>query len=328
MDDFKPENELKPDASDRRVTRPHKTSSISKYAINRNNALMILGIVLLLLFVLGIGSALRVKSDQAAQKVSATTSGQGNSHSEKPALSAQRFGENNDYHQKAGVNSPADDASTHNQPKEITVPTIASSPALPVETETQRQQRITLAGDLNSALTNKQSEISAAAVEAQRPDTLPTAPATVSRSSNEGRSTVPASLAPKQPQRSQVDRGASSAAAGKRVEKKTVTHNAAAAVKTRPVKTATGSFTIQINAASQAKPLSDWAEKNRLTGYRIHKTVRNHQPWYLLTIGAYSDATEARKAVALLPPAVRSAKPWIKSMDQIEKEIASTRKGI
>lgn len=60
MDEFKPEDELKPDASDRRPTRPRKSSSApkAKVPVSRQHMMMGIGILVLLILVLGIGSAL------------------------------------------------------------------------------------------------------------------------------------------------------------------------------------------------------------------------------------------------------------------------------
>ena len=58
MDEFKPEDELKPDASDRRPSRPRKSSTAAKTPVSRQRIMMGVGILVLLLLVLGIGSAL------------------------------------------------------------------------------------------------------------------------------------------------------------------------------------------------------------------------------------------------------------------------------
>lgn len=58
MDEFKPEDELKPDASDRRPSRPRKSSPAAKIPVSRQRIMMGVGILVLLLLVLGIGSAL------------------------------------------------------------------------------------------------------------------------------------------------------------------------------------------------------------------------------------------------------------------------------
>lgn len=59
MDELKPEDELKPDTSDRRPMRSRKATASPKMAVSRQHMMMGIGILVLLLLVLGIGSVLK-----------------------------------------------------------------------------------------------------------------------------------------------------------------------------------------------------------------------------------------------------------------------------
>ena len=67
MDDFQPEDELKPDTSDRPAPRGKKPAPSSKLPISKQHLMIAVGILVLLLLVLGIGSALNSPSNSSEQ---------------------------------------------------------------------------------------------------------------------------------------------------------------------------------------------------------------------------------------------------------------------
>lgn len=179
MDEFKPEDELKPDTSDRRPVRSRKTSSAPKVAISRQHMMMGIGILVLLLLVIGIGSALNGPGDdqKAQQPVSGNTSNAGNAPSggEK---SIDLSGSSSISGQPAGQQPAADTAANSaGNSQQISVPPVSPTPtqAEPVQTP-PGQQRVELPGDLNSALSSQQDQVNAAAQGATNSgSSLPTA---------------------------------------------------------------------------------------------------------------------------------------------------------
>ncbi|THB84055.1 SPOR domain-containing protein, partial [Pantoea allii] len=83
MDEFKPEDELKPDASDRRPSRPRKSSTAAKTPVSRQRIMMGVGILVLLLLVLGIGSALNGPDEKKPATAGTTPAANSGSGSEK-----------------------------------------------------------------------------------------------------------------------------------------------------------------------------------------------------------------------------------------------------
>ena len=83
MDEFKPEDELKPDASDRRPSRPRKSSTAARIPVSRQRIMMGVGILVLLLLVLGIGSALNGPDEKKSASAGTTPAAGGSTGSEK-----------------------------------------------------------------------------------------------------------------------------------------------------------------------------------------------------------------------------------------------------
>lgn len=348
MDEFKQDDELKPDASDRRPSRPRKSSSATKAPVSRQHVMMGVGILVLLLLVLGIGSALNgsedSKSSSASDNKSAPAAGSGSEKNIDLSGSTAMSGGQN----AAGAQSPSSTAQNApgtasspgatNAPRDISMPPVASTPtqAAPVETPAN-QQRVTLPGDLNSALTNQQQQVDGAAQGAESSSSLPTAPATVNgkagsaataNSSAAGRPHSSQSTVTPRHMREQPAKSADKSAAS---EHKTHTTPAHTAVNNAPVKSAGsgataskslpgGNYTLQLSGASKAESLNAWAKKQNLSAYHVYKTTRNGQPWYVLVSGAYATPADAKRAVAALPAEVRAQNPWVKPVSQVRKE--------
>lgn len=347
MDEFKPEDELKPDASDRRPMRsrkPHRSSSAAKLPVSRQHMMMGIGILVLLLLVLGIGSALKGPDKNASAQQSAdnnaASSGSGNEKSIDLTGSASMTGQQSSTTPVAGAPSGGDAANGDaGQPRDISMPAVSSTPtqAAPVETPT-KQQRVTLPGDLNSALSNQQGQVDNAAQGAQGESSLPTAPATVSggRSGSVSSGETSGNAAPvskpqthaskptthktqqapavkeSKPQATAASRSHSSAAGS-------ATTGTGSASKTIPG----GSYTLQLSSASRSDTLNAWAKKQNLNGYHVYKTTRNGEPWYVLISGSYATPADAKRAVASLPAEVRAQNPWVKPVSQVKKEASN-----
>ncbi len=181
MDEFQPEDELKPDASDRPAARSRKSSPGPKLPISKQHIMIAVGILVLLLLILGIGSALKSPSGNAPSATAASSAGNSKdidlsgsagmssqSASASPTAPATAASSNSD-------TAPDNGTSGH----DISMPAISSTPSQGnTATASTDQQRVTVAGDMNNALNNAQ--IPAAADTAQT--SLPTAPATLDRS--------------------------------------------------------------------------------------------------------------------------------------------------
>ncbi|MCI1899108.1 MAG: cell division protein DamX [Enterobacter sp.] len=230
MDEFKPEDELKPDPSDRRTGRTRQSSErdnepqinfddvdldaddrrpprsrnardereeevyesdddsmdeepveprprkrkkvVAKKPASRQYIMMGLGVFVLLLLIIGIGSALKAPS---------TNSNEPTASAEKSiALSG------NDAADQANGAQPAPGATSAEQtagnpanaPQEVSLPPVSSTPTQgQAMTTPEGQQRVEVQGDLNNALTQPQSQEQVNNVVAN--STLPTEPATV-----------------------------------------------------------------------------------------------------------------------------------------------------
>lgn len=355
MDEFKPEDELKPDTSDRPTQRSRKRSAAPKAPVSRQHMMMGIGILVLLLLVIGIGSALNSPKEG------------GNQHAQQPATSGSQPGtpggggdKNIDLSGSSSMSgqsgTPAPDAAntsaantsaadsnaavapgqpaTANGPQEISAPPVSSTPTQAQQTQTPpNQQRVELPGDLNSALANQQGQVDAATQDSQNNgSSLPTTAATVAG----GQVSHPAVSQPAQPRHvpTHVNKPA---AVHHRPESKPVareskpheaaprhsvseTPKATAAHPAASTSTPGGNYTLQLSSASRADSLNAWAKKQNLSGYHVYKTTRNGQPWFVLVSGSYATPAEAKRAVSSLPAEVRAGNPWVKPVSQVKKE--------
>ncbi|MBK0093059.1 SPOR domain-containing protein [Erwinia sp. S59] len=342
MDEFKPEDELKPDASDRRPTRPRKTSSApkAKVPVSRQHMMMGIGILVLLLVVLGIGSALTGPDDKkpanTASNGNAAPTATGGEKNIDLSGSTSMSGQQSATPSVDAPQTPATSSSSAGgDSNSISMPAVSSTPtqAAPVDTPAN-QQRVTLPGDLNSALSNQQGQVDNAAQGAQGNSSLPTAPATVS---GNGKAMTPPAMRSETPARTNSNGSrethsntahkaptTSKPAAGAKENKThtTAAHNAPVSASSGASKSLPtgGSYTLQLSGASKEESLNAWAKKQNLSGYHVYKTTRNGQPWYVLVSGAYATPADAKRAVASLPAEVRAANPWVKPLSQVKKE--------
>lgn len=323
MDEFKPEDELKPDTSDRRPTRPRKTSSAPKVPVSRQHMMMGIGILVLLLLVLGIGSALK-SPDSSSAKQPVTPAGN-SSDGKNIDISGSSSMSGQPGQPALAEGSPAASNAQPDSSQNVGVPPISPTPtqAQPVQTP-PNQQRVELPGDLNSALNDQQGQVDAAAQAGQGESSLPTAPATVaphaetSRPASNKPVTVPRTTATHQNKPAAIHTPAASKPAAKESKPAAVASQSTSA--SSGGKTPGGNFTLQLSSASRSDTLNAWAKKQNLSSYHVYQTTRNGQPWYVLVSGSYATSGDAKRAVATLPPAVRAQNPWVKPVSQIKKE--------
>ncbi|ALB64374.1 DamX, an inner membrane protein involved in bile resistance [Cronobacter condimenti 1330] len=228
MDEFKPEDELKPDPSDRRPGRSRKSAEFDnepqiniddvdvdaeerrparsrraqadetyeadealaeedsvqerrprkrkkappKGPISRQHMMMALGILVLVLLIIGIGSALKGPDANKADDAQAQ-------NSQKNIDLSGNAGSPSD--QANGAQPQPGDTSAANQttgnaPQDISLPPVSSTPTQAQNPSApEGQQRVEVPGDLNNALTQQQGQID----NAVSGSTLPTEPATV-----------------------------------------------------------------------------------------------------------------------------------------------------
>ncbi len=323
MDEFKPEDELKPDTSDRRPTRPRKSSSAPKVAVSRQHMMMGIGILVLLLLVIGIGSALNGPSEkpQGQQAASGTAGSSGSEKSIDLSGSTSMSGQGSETQPapSAAANAPAQSSDGQQA--------LSGSPISPTPTQAQsvpapeNQQRVELPGDLNNALTSQQDQVNAAAQGAS--STLPTAPATVTGGAQQQQ---PPAVKPAQqhqtaqhPASTQSHKAAPAKPAASKPAEKAGSKPAATSGHAS-ASTPGGNYTLQLSSASRSDTLNAWAKKQNLNGYHVYKTTRNGQPWYVLVSGSYATPADAKRAVSSLPAEVRAQNPWVKPVSQVKKE--------
>ena len=257
MDEFKPEDELKPDPSDRRTGRSRQSSerdnepqinfddvdldaddrrpsrsrnardereeedyeseedsmdeepverrprkrkkAVAAKPASRQYIMMGLGVLVLLLLIVGIGSALKAPSTNSADQTASTEKSinlSGNDATDQ-ANGAQPAPGTTSAEQTAGNTTTPQDVSL---PPVSSTPTEGQAPATP-----EGQQRVEVQGDLNNALTQpqKQGQMNNVVVNS----TLPTEPATVApiRGSNaQPQATATASATETKPRQTQT----------------------------------------------------------------------------------------------------------------------------
>ncbi|MEB6381232.1 cell division protein DamX [Leclercia adecarboxylata] len=416
MDEFKPEDELKPDPSDRRTgrtrqsserdkepqinfdevdldnddprpsrgraardereeedyeseddsmdeepveRRPRKRKAAAAKPASRQYIMMGLGVLVLLLLIIGVGSALKAPSTTPADQ---TASGE-----KSIDLSGSAADQANGSQPAPGTTSAENTQQEISLPPVASTPTQGQSPATP-----EGQQRVEVQGDLNNALTQPQNQQQVNNVVVN--STLPTEPATVApiRGASGQQQTAAAESAPRQtkpaqhqerkqtviePKREAKPQPVAKAEAPKAVAQPKHTETAAsapvkapAATATAPKATATAStpaatapaasstgkstgnvsslksapsnnYTLQLSSSSNYDNLNGWAKKSNLKNFVVYETTRNGQPWYVLVSGVYASKDDAKRAVATLPADVQAKNPWAKPIRQVQSDL-------
>ncbi|AEX50235.1 SPOR domain-containing protein [Rahnella aquatilis] len=347
MDDLTPEDDLKPDTSDRRPPRARKPSpSIPKVAVSRQYVMIGIGIVVLVLLIVGIGSAM--KSPSSSQTVQQTNgpkdislAGNDAAAPAQPSAQAQA-----NTAQAVDGQQPADSQ----QPKSIGLPPVSPTPteAQPVPDNGQAKERVDLPGDMSDALSSQQNQVDGVAQGSMAPaaqslTSLPTAPATVNGSA---RTQAPAGSQPSatHTRPAQSSRNVQPAHTSKPAEHKTsatASHTAktpatkssassapvasapaTASGSTSAIKSAPGThFTLQLSGASQSNTLNAFAKQQGLKNYLVYQTARDGKPWFVLVSGNYASSAEAKRAISSLPAEVQAKKPWVKPVHQVQQDL-------
>lgn len=81
-------------------------------------------------------------------------------------------------------------------------------------------------------------------------------------------------------------------------------------------------WTIQLLGAREPETLLVFAQRHQLGEQAAwYKTWLSSKPYYVLVYGSYASRDAARAQINQLPDRLRSAKPWVKSLDSVQKTI-------
>jgi len=81
-------------------------------------------------------------------------------------------------------------------------------------------------------------------------------------------------------------------------------------------------WTIQLLGAREPETLLVFAQRHQLGDQAAwYKTWLSSKPYYVLVYGSYASRDAARAQINQLPDGLRSAKPWVKSFDSVQKTI-------
>ncbi len=204
MDEFKSEDELRPDSSDRRPPRQRKGPSVPKVAMSKQHLMIGIGILVLLLLVIAIGSALKAPTQSDANQQNpnvaeksidlpgaantATNNGTPVPDAANPDVNSPGSTTNG-----ATPDAPAGTVNGSNgtatQPQILNAPPVAATPTqAPPVTAPGTQHRIDLPGNMADALSQQGDRVNGMAQQMnndQPTSTLPTAPATVAPAGKE-----------------------------------------------------------------------------------------------------------------------------------------------
>ncbi|RDK92653.1 DamX protein [Enterobacillus tribolii] len=351
-EDFSADDDLRPDASDRRASRSRKSRrpsvSVPKVTVSRQHLIMGIGILVLLLIIISIGSALK-SPDQNSQPQQASGDNRNINLSGSSSLSgnASAPSATTDTNDGSGVNNSGLNGG---QPQSLSGSPISSTPTqAPPMQQPENQQRVDLPGNLSDALSPPQAQNG---MNNLTQSTLPTGPATLA---GRTQGTVPAATTGQttRPVQTQTTRPTATThnktPAKTGSEKNTSTGKTHTATTTRPAATASAStparntaskpgravagsaasyksapgshYTLQLSSASRSDTLNAFAKQQNLPNYLVYETTRDGKPWYVLVSGIYASPAEAKKAVSTLPAGVQAKQPWAKPLSQVQKEI-------
>lgn len=323
MDEFKPEDELKPDTSDRRPPRQQRGQRLSmpQLALSRQHLMIGIGILVLILLIIGVGSALRSPS---SPPVNGAPSQSG---SEKNIDLSSSITQNAGSAAVAGGEQPA----ATGAPQALNAPPVSGTPTqAQVSAPPEGQQRIELPGNMVDALTQQQDQVNAVSQgmtsgSAQPAPSLPSAPATVARPAAEKKvhdaksSGVKSSAAKNTAAQSKTERVKPAAAAPKAAAS---VNKPAASGQHGSIQNAPASaFTLQLSGASRSDTLKAYAKQHNLPNAWVYETKRDGKPWFVLVNGVYASSAEAKQAVSALPADVQAKKPWVKPIRQVKQDL-------
>lgn len=323
MDEFKPEDDLRPDSRDRRPMHSRKPAVVSRFAVLRQHLMIGIGVLVLLLLVVGMGSALKaLTKHETAQEGTQNGVAKDINLSSSSALVTSNngaVGGTIDTHGNVGV-------STTSQPQNVSVPPIASTPTQvqPLSLQGGARQRIELPGNIVDAPFSQQGQVDTVTqgkIGVQ--STLPTVSATVMNSAAAREAMHP--LQGSAPQAKTANKSVTTH------HKAPTTVSASTLASSAKAGTVSGSalqsavvgnhYTLQLSSASRSDTLHAYAKQQKLQNYLVYSTQRNGKPWYVLVSGNYASSEEAKRAIVTLPADVQVKKPWVRSARQVQQEL-------
>ncbi|MDR8532527.1 SPOR domain-containing protein [Serratia nevei] len=322
MDEFKPEDDLRPDSSDRRPTRSRKPAAAPRFAVSRQHLMIGIGILVLLLLIIGIGSALKAPTKHEVSQDSGAQNG--------AARDINLSGSSSLTTANNGVS-----ATQPQQPQNVSVPPISGTPT-EAQTQPQQggaQQRVDLPGNMADALSQQQGQVDAATQGMTgAASTLPTAPATVMSGAAAREATRPVQGTAQQQHKTPAKTAATKPTATQHKSPTTVytppakpssTAKAGAVSSSgSSLQSAPGShYTLQLSSASRSDTLNAYAKQQKLQNYLVYATKRDGKPWYVLVSGNYASSAEAKRAIASLPADVQAKKPWVRPVHQVQQDL-------
>lgn len=286
MDEFKPEKDpqdqsnFRPDTSDRPILNSRQQGS-KHHLASRQHVMTGIAVLVLLLLIIAISSALKAPTDHEKQHSSTTNNER-----------------NIDISKSTSLSNNSSLAQEQNQPQNVTMPSISDTPtegSLPMTNQGQGK-RIEIPGNVVDALRQGQ--------------TLPNTKQQLAENSTTTSAAILPSTSPKivEPTKTNPE-----------IKTKPIvqTH----AKQTGDLLSAPASnYTLQLSSASRSDSLQTFAKINRLKNYKIYKTLRNGQPWYVLIYGNYCSVSEAKHAIATLPAAVQEKKIWVRKFQQVKQD--------
>lgn len=332
MDEFKPEDDLRPDTSDRRPSRSRRPATGPRFAVSRQHMMIGIGILVLLLLIIGIGSALKAPTRHEVAQQGATRDINLSGSSSLTTSNNGVAGGTTDANDNNGVST--------SQPQTVNVPPISSTPteAQPLAPQGGAGERVDLPGNMADALSSQQGQVDAAATQSINApaSALPTAPATVMNGAAARDAARPAAhsntTAATQPHKAAASKPAATtkpATSAKSSATTTTVYTPPASGKSGVVtgsagslKTAPGShYTLQLSSASRSDTLNAFAKKQNLPHYMVYETKRDGKPWFVLVSGNYASSAEAKRAIATLPAEVQAKKPWVRPVQQVQQDL-------
>ncbi|WP_219952016.1 SPOR domain-containing protein [Dickeya zeae] len=349
MDEFNPEEELKPDTSDRRPVRQQRRSksfSAPSVSLSRQHTMIGIGIVVLVLLIIGIGSALQSPSQNTPSAPSPTAGSGKNIDLSSSMSSSQTQGASPTAPQPSSPVSVSNNPNAGSgAPQALSGQPVSGTPTqAPLPAQNNNQQRIELPGNITEALSQPQQQDRVNALSAG----LPTEPATILSPTTKAGRSQPVEKAPsrvqaeKQP--STVPSHKTVAEAKEAAKPATNTHRgpttavmpapsskpvavvkpaaSAASQSSTAIQSAPAShFTLQLSSASREDSLKAYAREQRLANYWVYETKRDGRPWYVLVNGVYATPEDAKRAIASLPADVQAKKPWVRPIRQVKQDL-------
>ncbi|MEX0444749.1 SPOR domain-containing protein [Xenorhabdus sp. SGI246] len=324
MDELKSENkqetknEFKPDASDRRPQRSRTQNQRPKLAVSRQQMMIGIGILVLLLLIIAISSALKSPTEHEKQR-SPNSVEKNIDLSGSPSSSTNTQATNAQNSMQGNPSEPATSTSSTNNPREIGMPPISSTPSqdpAPATTGTGGyNQRIELPGDISDALNQQQSNINDSVQKNLSSSQNNPLKQTVTPREEQKKTEKVAS--PKIEKTDKQHKETAKPALIDHQANKQSVANAAGDL----LKVPANRFTLQLSSASRSDTLIAFAKKNNLANYKVYETKRNDKTWFILIYGSYNSASEAKKAISLLPTDIQTQKPWVRKLQQVHQDL-------